>query len=105
MLRYPLLQQFAALTGFEFVAFSLVGLITIWVAGYLFDAIMRDAAFGPLRNGLLVAAAAYFGLYVRIVYFYSYYQGQAEVTLAAMIGAACLFMIFLGVLKSRVSRG
>ena len=105
MLRYPLVQQFAALTGFEFVAFFLVGFITIWVAGYLFDAIMRDSAFGPVRNGLLVAAGAYVGLYIRIVYFYSYHQGEAEVTLAAMIIAPCIFMIALGMLKSRVARG
>ena len=104
MFRYPLLQQFAALTGFEFVAFSLVGFITVWVAGYVFDAIMRDAAFGPVRNGLLVAAAAYFGLYVRIVYFYGYYQGESEVTLAAMIAAPVIFMCLLGIIKSRVAR-
>jgi len=105
MFRYPLMQQFAALTGFEFVAFLLVGLITIWVAGYVFDAIMRDSAFGPLRNGLLVAAAAYTGLYIRIVYFYSFHQGEGEVTLASMVIAPCVFMIFLGIIKSRMSRG
>ena len=105
MLRYPLVQQFAALTGFEFVAFFLVGFITIWVAGYLFDAIMRDSAFGPVRNGLLVAAGAYVGLYVRIVYFYGYHQGEAEVTLAAMILTPCIFMVALGLLKGRVARG
>ena len=104
MFRYPLLQQFAALTGFEFVAFSLVGFITVWVAGYVFDAIMRDAAFGPVRNGLLVAAAAYVGLYVRIVYFYGYYQGESDVTLAAMIAAPVIFMCLLGIVKSRVAR-
>ena len=105
MSRYPLIQQFVALTGFEFVAFLLVGIITIWVAGYVFDAIMREWAFGPLRNGLLVAAAAYFGLYVRIVYFYSFHQGEGEVTLGSMVAAPCLFMICLGLIKSRMSRG
>jgi hypothetical protein len=105
MTRYPLLQQFAALTGFEFTAFFLVGLITIWVAGYIFDAIMREAAFGPLRNGLLVAAAAYLGLYLRIVYFYSFRQGEGEVTLASMVLAPCVFMLMLGLIKTRISRG
>jgi hypothetical protein len=104
MSHYPLMQQFAALTGFDFIAFFLVGFITVWVAGYAVDAIMRDAAFGPVRNGLLVAAAAYVGLYVRIVFFYSYYQGQGEVTLAAMVVAPCIFMVFLGIIKSRVAR-
>jgi hypothetical protein len=89
-------------TGDKVVVYGGVA-IAAAVAGFITDFIMRDVAFGPFFNALLVLAGVFGGIYLRYRLFLSHGSDDLFYTIGgAIVGAAALFLV-LGLAKSRLA--
>ncbi len=93
-MKIPWISGFSALGGVEWTMVVLMIFVVTLGLGFLVHAIMRDAGFGPIVNGVIVMIALYLGLYVRYHYFWNAPGNDVAIT-ALFAGFAPLAALYL----------
>lgn len=85
---------------FSFLVFML--LVASIIAGFIIHAIVQDAGFGPVPNGVFALIGACGGIYLRYRFLAPYRADDLILTIGFALGTAFALFLTLALIRSRV---
>ena len=98
----PWMQAIDDLSTGEYFLLLFMLFIATLMAGFMIHAIMQDAGFGPIPNGVLAFIGACAGVYLRYRLLTPYRADDLPLTIGFALGAAFLLFLALALVRARV---
>jgi hypothetical protein len=97
----PWLSEINDLSGVDWVLFGLIIFVVASGAGFIVHAIMKEAGFGPLANGVIALVAALGGCWIRYRFLAHAPGNDMAITALFAMGTPLLVLYTMGTVNLR----
>ena len=97
----PWMQAINDLSSGEYFLLLFMLFVATLMAGFMIHAIMQDAGFGPIPNGVFALVGAFAGIYLRYRLLAPYRADDLPLTIGFALGAAFLLFLALALVRNR----